>query len=129
MVQVLLYLLLGCVAVLGDTSVWPGDLSQFYVVEAVPGDNLHAEELVADVAINTVIQSKKMKYMEHEYTIEEEDLVTPAPIKMHDKPIPVRGRRLFRSCHGKCVQRTCLPVQELSVYSACVESCRESCLK
>ena len=121
-------LLLGCVAVLGDTSVWPVDLSQFYVVEAVPGDKLHAEELVEDVAINTVIHSVKMKYMEHEYTIEEEDLFTPAPKKVHDKQVPVRGRRLFKSCHGKCVQRTCLPVQELSVYSACVDSCRESCL-
>lgn len=129
MVQVLLYLLLGCVTVLGDTSVWPVDLSQFYVAEAVPGDKLHSEELVADVAINIVIQSEKMKYMEHEYTIEEEDLVTPAPAKVTDKPVPVRGRRLFRSCHGKCVQKTCLPVQELSVYYACVDSCRESCLK
>ena len=122
MVQVLQCLLLLCVAVLGDTSVWPVDHSQFSVVKAVPDDNLQEEDSIADVAIHTVIQPRKMKYMEHEYTIEEEDLTA------HDMQVPVRGRKLFRSCHGKCVQRSCLPVQQISVYSACVDKCRHSCL-
>ena len=128
MVQVPQCSLLLCVAVLGDTSVWPVDHSQFSVVEAVPDDNLHAEESVADVAVNNVIQSEKIKYMEHEYIIEEEDIITPSPTKVDDIPVTVGGRRFFRSCHGKCVQKTCLPVLKISVYTTCVENCRESCL-
>ena len=123
MVQVLQCSLLLCVAVLGNTSVWPVDDSQFSVVEAVPDDNLHA-----DVAVNNVIQSEKIKYMEHEYIIEEEDIITPSPTKVDDMQVTVGGRRFFRSCHGKCVQRTCLPVLKISVYTTCVENCRESCL-
>ena len=125
MVQVPQCSLLLCVAVLGDTSVWPVDHSQFSVVEAVPDDNLHAEE---SVPVNNVIQSEKIKYMEHEYIIEEEDIITPSPTKVDDMQVTVGGRRFFRSCHGKCVQRSCLPVQQISVYSACVDKCRHSCL-
>ena len=104
MVQVPQCSLLLCVAVLGDTSVWPVDHSQFSVVKAVPDDNFQEEDTIADVAIHTVILPGRMKYMEHEYTIEEEDLTA------HDMQVTVRGRNMFRRCHGKCVQRSCLPV-------------------
>ena len=32
-----------------------------------------------------------------------------------------------RSCQSRCVQRSCLPVTEIPVFSACVEKCKKSC--
>ena len=95
-----------------QTSVWmQGNKNLFKVIPAVP----KSEKTV-----------KKARYMEHEYTIEEEDLVR---VKPTNKPKfgKLRGRREFRSCHGGCVQRDCLPVSDLNVYTECVESCRIIC--
>jgi hypothetical protein len=117
-------------------SQWPVDSGQFSVVEAVPEINIpRVEMFTAQVTAATgdvfshvpaVTAVETVRYMEHEYTIEEEDL-TPAATKKEDKPFLMQGRRVFRRCHGKCVQKACLPVGELSVYSDCVEKCRNSC--
>ena len=37
------------------------------------------------------------------------------------------ARRKFKRCHGKCVQKFCLPVGNLSVYDKCVDKCRGLC--
>ena len=37
-------------------------------------------------------------------------------------------RKAYRSCHGSCVQKFCLPVQDLQVYETCQSKCRDLCL-
>ena len=120
-----------------SVSQWPVDNGQFSVVEAVPEINIpRVDRLTAEIRVATgdvfshvpaVTAVERVRYMEHEYTIQEEDL-TPAATKKEDKPFLVQGRRVFRSCHGKCVQKACLPIREISVYSVCVEQCRDSCV-
>jgi len=36
-------------------------------------------------------------------------------------------RRRFKKCHGRCVQKFCLPVGILSVFEACTEKCKGIC--
>ena len=36
-------------------------------------------------------------------------------------------RRKFKRCHGRCVQKQCLPVGNLNDYQNCVENCKQSC--
>ena len=36
-------------------------------------------------------------------------------------------RRSFKKCHGRCVQKFCLPVGILSVFEACTEKCKGIC--
>ena len=36
-------------------------------------------------------------------------------------------RKKFKKCHGKCVQKFCLPISELSVYEACSDKCKNIC--
>ena len=120
-----------------SVSQWPVDNGQFSVVEAVPEINIarvdiftaQVTEATGDVFshVPAVTAVERVRYMEHEYTIQEEDL-TPAATKKEDKPFLVQGRRVFRNCHGKCVQKACLPIREISVYSVCVEQCRDSCV-
>ena len=36
-------------------------------------------------------------------------------------------RKKFKRCHGRCVQKQCLPVGNLDVYYKCVEKCKQLC--
>ena len=36
-------------------------------------------------------------------------------------------RRKFKRCHGRCVQKQCLPVGNLNDYHNCVDNCKQSC--
>ena len=39
-----------------------------------------------------------------------------------------RERKAYKKCQGSCVQRFCLPVQDLQVYETCQNKCRDLCL-
>ena len=36
-------------------------------------------------------------------------------------------RRRFKKCHGKCVQKFCLPVEIISVFTTCSNNCKAIC--
>ena len=36
-------------------------------------------------------------------------------------------RKNFKRCHGRCVQKQCLPVGNLDVYYKCVDKCKQLC--
>ena len=36
-------------------------------------------------------------------------------------------RKAFKRCHGKCVQKRCLPIGDLRVYEKCVLECTKTC--
>jgi len=36
-------------------------------------------------------------------------------------------RKKFKRCHGRCVQKQCLPVANLEVYYKCVDKCKQLC--
>eukprot|EP00091_Calanus_sinicus_P024356 TRINITY_DN8671_c0_g1_i1.p2 TRINITY_DN8671_c0_g1~~TRINITY_DN8671_c0_g1_i1.p2 ORF type:complete len:159 (-),score=26.24 TRINITY_DN8671_c0_g1_i1:40-516(-) len=40
---------------------------------------------------------------------------------------PSKERKQFKRCHGKCVQKFCLPVGNLSVFDKCTEKCKGVC--
>merc|ERR1712119_40284 len=40
---------------------------------------------------------------------------------------PTVQRKAFKRCHGKCVQKFCLPIENLGVYDACTDKCRGIC--
>ena len=103
---------------------WEVNPEEFKVFMAVPG------------------QEHKRTYTEHVYTISEEDLsdatADAAEIDTEDKTsgeekIPghprKKGRRLFRLCHSRCVQTSCLPIKDVSVYSGCSDDCKLSCTR
>ena len=37
------------------------------------------------------------------------------------------ARRKFTKCHGRCVQKFCLPVGELAKFDACTSKCAGIC--
>ena len=36
-------------------------------------------------------------------------------------------RKAFKRCHGKCVQKFCLPIDDLGIYDSCTEKCKGIC--
>jgi len=40
---------------------------------------------------------------------------------------PSEQRKSFKKCHGKCVQKFCLPIEDLNVYDSCSEKCKGIC--
>ena len=42
-------------------------------------------------------------------------------------PGPSDARRAYKRCHGKCVQKFCLPVTSLSVFDECTAKCGGIC--
>ena len=96
------------------------DTGMFNVFLAVPG------------------QEDKIRFTEHVYTISEEDLASTdssleALEEQEDKANSERtqirnmGRRQFRKCQSTCVQSSCLPVTDVTIYTQCVSNCRTSC--
>ena len=96
------------------------DTNMFNVFLAVPGQ----EE-----------EKEKIKFTEHVYTISEEDLATSdasfeeGGINKERTQIRNMGRRQFRECQSKCVQSSCLPVRDVTIYTECVSECKNSCSK
>ena len=51
---------------------------------------------------------------------------------VNDDPIVITStsstlRRQFKRCHGKCVQKFCLPIGDLTVYENCSNKCKGIC--
>jgi len=42
-------------------------------------------------------------------------------------PSKKAARKAFKRCHGKCVQKRCLPIGDLVVYEKCVVACTKVC--
>ena len=100
------------------------DTGMFNVFVAVPGQEDDQED--------------KIRFTEHVYTISEEDLASTdssleALEKQEDKANSERtqirnmGRRQFRKCQSTCVQSSCLPVTDVTIYTQCVSNCKTSC--
>merc|ERR1711971_1011180 len=52
----------------------------------------------------------------------------PPPPPPSSGPEPRREeRKKFKKCHGRCVQKFCLPVGNLAKHQACQDSCRDIC--
>lgn len=54
----------------------------------------------------------------------------PPPPVVSDNTIPSTSseqRKKFRRCHGRCVQKFCLPVGSLSKHAECQDSCKDIC--
>ena len=54
----------------------------------------------------------------------------PPPPVVSDNIIPSTSseqRKKFRRCHGRCVQKFCLPVGSLSEHAECQDSCKDIC--
>ena len=54
---------------------------------------------------------------------------SPPPV-ISDNNIPstsTEERKKFRRCHGRCVQKFCLPVGSLSEHAECQVSCKDIC--
>ena len=58
---------------------------------------------------------------------------TPQPLTIPPKPFfspadeKKEIRRKFKRCHGRCVQKKCLPVGNLNDYHKCVDNCKKHC--
>ena len=101
----------------------------FSVHEAVPMNPSNDVNVV--INDNTPLvhednKDEKVKYMEHEFNLEKEDL--DLFLKNNKGSAGFKqDRRSYRKCHSKCVQNSCLPVGVISEYSTCVENCRNQC--
>ena len=55
---------------------------------------------------------------------------TPAPVT-EKKPVNRSSsreeRKKFKKCHGRCVQKFCLPVGTLAKHQVCQDSCKDIC--
>merc|ERR1719397_2460182 len=40
---------------------------------------------------------------------------------------PSTQRKAFKRCHGKCVQKFCLPIDDLDIYDTCSVKCKGIC--
>jgi len=40
---------------------------------------------------------------------------------------PSLQRKAFKRCHGKCVQKFCLPIDDLGIYDTCSSKCKGIC--
>ena len=55
---------------------------------------------------------------------------TRPPPMIRNNNIPstsTEERKKFRRCHGRCVQKFCLPVGSLSEHAECQDSCKDIC--
>merc|ERR1719167_1641183 len=64
--------------------------------------------------------------------VQEDDLRDPiyetdqAP-EENDIFAPSEARKKFKRCHGRCVQKFCLPVSDLAEFDRCTEKCKGIC--
>ena len=86
------------------------DLFQIYL--AVPGSE--PDQLETDV-----------RFMEHVYTISEEDLSDDPPI-ISTTSSRSRSQEV-RECQSQCVQTSCLPVSDIASFTDCVSACKAGC--
>ena len=55
---------------------------------------------------------------------------TPAPVterKPANRSSSREERKKFKKCHGRCVQKFCLPVGTLAKHQVCQDSCKDIC--
>ena len=99
------------------SSDWEIDPDLFQVYLAVPSSQ--KGQLDRDVE----------KFREHIYTISEEDLSDGPPTTSITSTTSsrVRGRGEERECQSRCVQSSCLPVTDVSAFTACVSGCKAAC--
>ena len=91
------------------------DLFQIYL--AVPSSE--AVQLERDV-----------RFMEHVYTISEEDLSDDPPASSTPSStsrVQERRRGEVRGCQSQCVQTSCLPVTDIASFTHCVSACKAGC--
>ena len=89
------------------------------------------------------IPAQKPKTTKKPKTVSSQDISTPRPVFPSSDPTPQmltsngnveqkqrqskEERKKFKACHGRCVQKFCLPVGSLAKHSACQDKCKDIC--
>jgi len=110
--------------------------ARFMPLPAVPTQDTVVAEKVTEVenaveeeVNNSVIEIKLEKEIvkpEFEDISEKPDNVSQVKPLISD-PDPSAERRAYKRCHGKCVQKFCLPVGSLTEFDKCTAKCKGIC--
>jgi len=106
--------------------------ARFMPLPAVPVEDTAGDlgliQEVADVT-NTVeeVLEERVKEGKDEEDISEKSSNVPPVKTVLTAPGPSDARRAYKRCHGKCVQKFCLPVTSLSVFDECTAKCGGIC--
>jgi hypothetical protein len=122
------------------------DMAMFDIVPAVPGVNIPYQDnrgtarqpaggilprFSAVPAVPTpAMESNDSVQVNNENSVEQERVAAPSNFTTEDEDDLVSAdekRKVFKRCHGKCVQKFCLPVGSLSVFDSCTKKCRGIC--
>jgi hypothetical protein len=90
-------------------------LAKSSAVPAVPTPGMKIIDPV-QVDITNSVQQERVAAPSNDTPEDEDDFVSAE-----------KKRKLFKRCHGKCVQKFCLPVGSLSVFYRCTQKCRGIC--
>jgi len=106
--------------------------ARFMPLPAVPLEDTAGDlELIQEVAdvTNTVedVPEEKVQEGKDEEDISEKSSNVPPVRAVISAPGPSDARRAYKRCHGKCVQKFCLPVTSLSVFDECTAKCGGIC--
>ena len=122
------------------------DIAMLDIVPAVPGVNIPyqesrgttmqpAEDILAKFSAVPAVPTTDMErvdpvQVDNENSVEQERVAAPYNVTSKDEDDFVSAeekRKVFKRCHGKCVQKFCLPVGNLSVFDRCTQKCRGIC--
>merc|ERR1712106_1155420 len=96
--------------------------ARFMPLPAVPV--LESEVDVSDaVQVDDVVNSVEEVKLEDLTQVTQDTKVYAA----EDFLAPGEERKQFKRCHGKCVQKFCLPVGNLAVFDKCTDKCKGIC--
>ena len=97
-------------------------------VPAVPTDTTVPAIETVDYGINNVDISDSVKVDDVANFVDEERFAALSQsTPVYDFLAAKKERKQFKRCHGKCVQKFCLPVGSLSVFDKCTNKCRGIC--
>ena len=92
------------------------------------GEYNHKNKILLDESDNAVTDEdvEKVKLnIDDNYVKDDKDLLKG----MENQDVLSKNgqRRRFKKCHGQCVQKFCLPVGILSVFTTCLNNCKTIC--
>ena len=122
------------------------DMAMFDIVPAVPGVNIPyqdnrgttrqpAEDIFAIFSAVPAVPTPAMEsndsvQVNNENSVEQERVAALYNVTSEDEDdflLADEKRKVFKRCHGKCVQKFCLPVGSLSVFDRCTQKCMGIC--
>jgi len=94
----------------------PNRFSPVPAVPTVTSDVDHSDSVQVEDVANTVEEVRVEVLTEPTTVYKESNFLAPS-----------RERKQFKRCHGKCVQKFCLPIEDLGVFDKCTEKCKGIC--